>query len=1352
MSLVIGVLWLAGLGAAYAADSLSYSGRLVNSNGSPVVGSVNLKAELAYTNAPTVILCSDEIANVPLANGVFHIKLELDCTPSTLVSVLSNTPTNQSVAIRITDQSNSKVYSFQALHSIPFSLISEMSKQIVQMSATEGQILTWDDTAKKWVPRNPVGTGNGSVTSINTGAGLIGGPISVSGTIAIDVDGVTSAMIQEGTIVDGDISPTAAIAQSKIANLGTALGNKEDKLPTGGASTDYLDGTKAWQNFDQSVRGALLLGLGTGTAAPIAGTNNVLEALENLQAQILSNDTAFDGTGQWSKTGNKIFYNTDNVGIGTTNPNEKLDVTGNIALTGKVRFKDSGANYVELKAPVTIGSTVTFTLPGSLGTNGQVLRTDAFGNLSWVTISTDSSGIVDGSIVDADIAAGANIAQSKINGLSTTLTNLQNSITSLTTDNVAEGTTNLYFTEPKVLGTDLAGLNTTAGTVTAADTMLSSIGKLVGNIAAVSTAQSNYVLKAGGTMSGNLLMGGNNVTGLAAPLLDTDAATKLYVDTKAAEASKWTKNVNDIYYNTGNVGIGTTTPQSSLHVASGQIQIPFGTATTPAIAFAGDTDTGIFAQWADEMSLAVNGVEKLRVNGGNTIFYDNPVVSKATVPMWRTIRTGAITNGTVVGGLSFWWGSSISPNSAPKIEVTATENQSTAAEGRSMNFFTTPNGTTVAANRMTIDHDGDIGIGTTTPRSKLEVIGAIQIGADAVACNAIKAGAIRYNAGNVEYCNGGPSWQAFGVSGAGITNINGSTSGTQSFANGSSGLAPNWSTAAGVHTINIPFASAAGVTAGLISKTDYDAFNAKLGTASTFSGDVSGTYNSTSVDKIKGTLVAITTITSGNFLKYNGTNWINSMLAAADIPNLDTAKITTGVLPVARGGTNTGSLTGNRIMVSTPTAIVEAAALTNGQILIGSTGAAPIPATLTAGTGVTINNSAGGISISATGTGGTVTSVTGTAPIGVATGTTTPVVSISQANTTTNGYLSSTDWNTFNNKQASLSAGATINGIVYPATALQTMQIPQAPVNLTDAVNKQYVDTQVSSGANQWTLSSGNIYRASGNVGIGTSSPEGKLNISGMGAADATALRIDSQDTYKRDILFTEFNTTAYGGILRYDGGADLLQLLTLENGVEMQGISIRRQTGNVGIGTVNPTNKLDVAGDVAITGDLKMAGGDSYIWTNGSGTGFTGIFDSANSRVLFYASESTGNVGVGTTTPTSKLTVAGDIRQTACSAGKVLVYNNFCYDNVDRAAAPIASAQITCLQAGGHLCDEGELNAVCTSLGMAAITIGTWINNSSTGDDLFKVTNNMACTNLDGPAIDGRGNSRVFRCCYGVH
>lgn len=54
-------------------------------------------------------------------------------------------------------------------------------------------------------------------------------------------------------------------------------------------------------------------------------------------------------------------------------------------------------------------------------------------------------------------------------------------------------------------------------------------------------------------------------------------------------------------------------------------------------------------------------------------------------------------------------------------------------------------------------------------------------------------------------------------------------------------------------------------------------------------------------------------------------------------------------------------------------------------------------------------------SINFTGATGVVTSVTASLPLS-SSGGTTPNITIAQSNTTTNGYLSSTDWNTFNNK------------------------------------------------------------------------------------------------------------------------------------------------------------------------------------------------------------------------------------------------------------------------------------------------------------------------------------------------
>ena len=83
------------------------------------------------------------------------------------------------------------------------------------------------------------------------------------------------------------------------------------------------------------------------------------------------------------------------------------------------------------------------------------------------------------------------------------------------------------------------------------------------------------------------------------------------------------------------------------------------------------------------------------------------------------------------------------------------------------------------------------------------------------------------------------------------------------------------------------------------------------------------------------------------------------------------------------------------------------------------------------GSGVTF---AGGV-LSATGSGGTVTAVTGTAPI-ASSGGTTPAISISQAGISTNGYLSSTDWNIFNAKGSvtSVSGTGSVNGITLTGT------------------------------------------------------------------------------------------------------------------------------------------------------------------------------------------------------------------------------------------------------------------------------------------------------------------------------
>lgn len=101
---------------------------------------------------------------------------------------------------------------------------------------------------------------------------------------------------------------------------------------------------------------------------------------------------------------------------------------------------------------------------------------------------------------------------------------------------------------------------------------------------------------------------------------------------------------------------------------------------------------------------------------------------------------------------------------------------------------------------------------------------------------------------------------------------------------------------------------------------------------------------------------------------------------------------------------------------------VDFAPATSGSAILYGNGAGGF-SSVAIGSGVTF---AGGV-LSATGSGGTVTAVTGTAPI-ASSGGNTPAISISQAGASTNGYLSSIDWNTFNSKAPATSGTSILYG------------------------------------------------------------------------------------------------------------------------------------------------------------------------------------------------------------------------------------------------------------------------------------------------------------------------------------
>ena len=166
------------------------------------------------------------------------------------------------------------------------------------------------------------------------------------------------------------------------------------------------------------------------------------------------------------------------------------------------------------------------------------------------------------------------------------------------------------------------------------------------------------------------------------------------------------------------------------------------------------------------------------------------------------------------------------------------------------------------------------------------------------------------------------------------------------------------------------------------------------------------TLSTTVTGLVKGNGTALSAATSG-------TDYSLPVLVSSANGFAGTVVNGTSNATVTMKTTITGLLKGNGTAISAAVSGTDYAPATSGTSILYGNGAGGF-SNVTIGSGVSFVSG----TLSATGSGGTITSVTGTAPIS-SSGGTTPNISITQSSATTSGYLSSTDWNTFNNKQPS---------------------------------------------------------------------------------------------------------------------------------------------------------------------------------------------------------------------------------------------------------------------------------------------------------------------------------------------
>ena len=205
---------------------------------------------------------------------------------------------------------------------------------------------------------------------------------------------------------------------------------------------------------------------------------------------------------------------------------------------------------------------------------------------------------------------------------------------------------------------------------------------------------------------------------------------------------------------------------------------------------------------------------------------------------------------------------------------------------------------------------------------------------------------------------------------------------------------------------------------------------------------------------------------SGN-VKISGTALVTSLES-----NLDLSNFTTGTLSVTKGGTGATTFTDHGILIGNATNPVSATAeLANGQLLIGSTGNAPVPATLTQGTDISIASASGGITINH----GLVSNTPGAGSTTLNFGDT--FTSINSVTVSSQGHLT--------------------------AQNTQTYTLPSAPTVPTGANPSAAITGTVSNGTATTFMRSDAVPALSNEITIGDSNNRGLVDIEGGNNLDA---------------------------------------------------------------------------------------------------------------------------------------------------------------------------------------------------------------------------------------------------------
>jgi carbon monoxide dehydrogenase subunit G len=437
----------------------------------------------------------------------------------------------------------------------------------------DGDILVWDSGSSTWIiGQRTVGTNTNAGTLCNTGEFLNGD--GACQAIPVDTDTNAGTLCNSGEFLNGD-GACQAIPTFTDTNAGTLCNTGE-----------FLNGDGTCQAIPVDTT----LALDTSTAL---GTSDVVVPSQNAVKTYVDAATGAITSSQWTTSATDIYYNTGSVGIGTTTPDGELHIQGATHATlileavgiddSRLWFGDAFSNnsgvieYDHNLNKMILGTTdgtadVAIDNAGNMGI-GVLAPTEKLEVAGNIKVSSGSDFCIDGGACLSTVASGSGEVNTASNVGSAGVgvfkqkasANLEfkniNSNGSITvTDDAANNEIDLAIASVNVdLIANGVGLYLDYrpnGTNCTEDQILQ-------------YDATNFRWECGDkTVDTTLTLDTTTTLGTSDLVVPSQNAVKTYVDaaTGAITSSQWTTSATDIYYNTGSVGIGTTTPDGELHI------------------------------------------------------------------------------------------------------------------------------------------------------------------------------------------------------------------------------------------------------------------------------------------------------------------------------------------------------------------------------------------------------------------------------------------------------------------------------------------------------------------------------------------------------------------------------------------------------------------------------------------------------------------------------------------------------------------------------------------------------------------------------------------------------------------